>query len=45
MVEFNENGVIKPKVYPSNCIVNSEEYWSIIMITYDEWIFSVNNGV
>lgn len=45
IVEFNEDGIIKSKMYPSNYIVNDEECWPIIVITHDECIFSAKNGI
>ena len=35
MVEFDENGAIKPKVYPSDCTVRGENRRPIIVITHD----------
>ena len=35
MVEFDENGAIKPKIYPSDCTVRRENRWPIIIITYN----------
>lgn len=45
MVEFEENGVIKLKIYPSNCAVGDEDHWLIIIITYNECTFSANNRI
>lgn len=36
MVEFYDNGIIKPKIYPSNCIVEGKNCELIIIITYNE---------
>ena len=45
MVEFDENGAIKPKVYPSDCAVGGKNQRPIIVITYNECTFSANNRV
>ena len=45
MVEFNENGTMKPKVYPSDCAVEGKNRRPVIVITHDECTFSANNGV
>ena len=36
MVEFEENSAMKPKIYPSDCVVGGEDCRPIIVITYDE---------
>lgn len=45
MVKFNKNSIIKPKTYPPNCVVKIKNKQSIIIITHNECIFSVNNDV
>lgn len=45
MVEFFEDGAMKPKVYPSNYVIEGENCQPIILITHDKCIFSANNGV
>ena len=45
MVEFYENGTMKPKVYPSDCAVGGEDRQPIIVITHDECTFSPNDGI
>lgn len=45
MTKFNEDGTIKSKIYPPNCIVKGENQWPIILITYNKCNFSANNGV
>lgn len=45
IVEFDENGTMKPKVYPSDCVVGSNSRQPIIVITYNEYTFSANNGI
>jgi hypothetical protein len=44
MVEFNENGSMKPKEYPNDCRVGGPDRQPIIFITHDESIFSANDG-
>ena len=43
-VEFQDNGTILLKEYPKNCAVGGPNQRPIIMITYDESIFSANNS-
>lgn len=45
IVEFYNNGIIKPKVYPYDYVVGNKICKSIIIITHDEYIFFANNGV
>ena len=45
MVEFEENSVIKKKIYPSDCVIYGSICCPIIVITYDECIFSANNSI
>ena len=45
MVEFDENGAMKPKVYLSNYAVGGENRRPIIVITHDECTFSANDRV
>lgn len=45
MVEFNENGAIKAKKYPVDCIVRDNKCQIIIVITHDKYIFFANNKV
>ncbi len=45
MIEFDEDGTMKAKDYPSNCVIGGEEWRPIIVITYDECTFSANDGV
>ena len=40
LVEFNEDGTIKDKVYPPGCEVYGSESRPIILITHDEATFS-----
>ncbi len=45
MVEFEEDNTIKSKAYPSDCAIGGNERWPIIVITYDKYTFSVNDGI
>lgn len=45
IVEFEENGVMKPKIYSSDCAVGGEDCRPINVITYDEYTFSANDGI
>ena len=45
MVTFEENGTMKPKIYPLNFAVGGDNCRPIIVITYDECIFSTNDGI
>ena len=45
IVEFDEDGAIKPKVYLLDCIIRGNDRRPIIVITYDECTFSANNGI
>lgn len=45
MVEFEEDGTMKPKAYSSNCAVGGDERQQIIVIIHDECTLSANEGV
>ena len=45
IVEFEEDNIMKPKIYPSDCAVGCNDCQLIIVITYNECIFSANNGI
>lgn len=45
IVEFEENSVMKKKIYLFNYIVYNLNYCLIILITYNKCIFSINNGI
>ena len=45
IVEFEENGAIKPKIYLSDCVISGNDWWPIIVITYDECTFLANNRI
>jgi hypothetical protein len=44
MVEFHENGTMKPKEYPEDCRVGGPDRRPVILITHDESVFSANDG-
>ena len=44
LVEFNSEGNIKDKIYPDDCQVGGTNCQSVIVITYNECMFSANNG-
>ena len=44
LVEFDTEGKMFSKAYPSDCTVEREIRCLIIIITYDECTFSSNNG-
>lgn len=43
-VKFKEDNTILLKEYLENCTVGDSNQWTIIMITYDKNIFSINNN-
>lgn len=43
--KFNENGTIRSKIYFCHYIVRDEDFYPIIIITYDKYIFMVNDGI
>lgn len=45
MVKFNKDSTMKPKTYPPYCTVKGENKQSIIVITYNVYTFSVNDGI
>lgn len=45
MVQFFENGAMKPKVYLFDYVVKGENCQPIIKITHDEYIFFVNDDI
>lgn len=45
IVKFNKNNGIKIKNYLVNCVVKDKKYCLIIIITYDKYIFSINDRV
>lgn len=45
VVKFEENDIIKPKIYLFNSTIGGNKWWLIIIITYDERTFFANNKV
>lgn len=45
IVEFEEDGRMKDKTYPSDCAVSGANCQPVIMITHDECTFSANDGI
>lgn len=45
MVEFKKDFKMKPKIYPSNCVIKGNNWQVIIVITYDKYTFSINNSI
>lgn len=45
LVEFKMDGTIKAKNYLLDCEVRGDNCRPIIVITYDEYTFSSNNGI
>lgn len=45
IVEFDENSVIKPKVYSPNCAVGDNYWQTIIEIIYNKYIFFANDDI
>lgn len=45
MVEVEKNDIIKEKIYPLNYPVYNNNYYPIMIITYNKYIFFVNNNI
>lgn len=45
IVKFEENSIMKPKVYPSDCIVGGDNWRTIIVIIYNKYTFFTKDGV
>ena len=45
LVEFEEDGIMKVKNYPSDCKVGGNEHRPIIVITYNQSTFSSNDSI
>ena len=45
IVEFDQDGAMKPKVYFFDYAVGRQNRWFVIIITYNKCTFSVNNRV
>lgn len=43
LVEFEDNDMIKPKLYPKDCQVGKNDCKPVICIIHDECTFSANN--
>lgn len=44
-LEFKKDDIIKEKDYFFNWVVGNENCWPIIVISYDEYIFSANDDI
>lgn len=44
LVEFEEDGSIKPKSYPKDCTVGGPDWRPVILITHDESTFNANDS-
>ena len=45
LIEFEEDGSMKIKNYPDNCIVGGNIRWLVIIITHDECTVSTNDWI
>lgn len=45
IIEFNKNSIIKSKFYLLDYMVRDNNWPSIIVITYDEYIFFIDNRI
>ena len=45
IVEFEEDGKMKPKIYPSGCTIGGSNWQPIIVITHNGYTFFANNGI
>lgn len=45
IIEFEENGTIKPKIYLFDYVVGGNKRQLIIVIIHNKYIFSVNNRI
>lgn len=45
IVEFEENDIIKPKVYPADCAIGRNNQQLVIIITHNEYTFLANNEI
>lgn len=45
IIKFYDYSIIKLNIYFSNCIIWKKIYKLIIVITYKEYIFLINNSI
>lgn len=45
IIKFEENKIMKLKIYPFNCIFGRDNYYLIVMITYNKYTFFANSRV
>lgn len=45
LVNFNENSIIKDKIYSSDCAIDGKNLWPVIVITYNEYTISAHEGI
>lgn len=45
IIKFKEYSIIKKKIHPFNYMVYGPSHYLIIVITHDEYTFSINNGI
>lgn len=45
IVKFNQDKIIKPKLYLFDYVVGRENHWLVVVITQNKCIFFVNNRV
>lgn len=45
LFKLNENDILKNKTYLFNNIISIKNYGLIIIISYDGYIFSINNSI
>ena len=45
IVEFNPDGIMKPKEYLFDYSMGGNNWWPIIVITHNKCTFSANNGI
>lgn len=45
IVEFDENGAMKLKMCPADCIVGRINWQPVIIITHNKCTFSANKGI
>lgn len=45
IVEFDEDGIIKAKVYLDDYVVKDQNWWPVIAIIYNQYTISANNNI